>query len=329
MTLVTSRVATIVIAIAVGIVMGSKTDWAQQLRDPFTLEPRGETGEAIYPVFEGWGPHKDGSTVLLLGYFNRNREAHDVPIGPDNRIEPGGPDFGQPTHFDPSRQWGVFAIRVPEGFGTKRLTWTLRVNGQTTTISFGLTQAYWLDFFKYAASGNEPPVIKFSADGPTMAGPPVGIAQSLSAAVGQPLALRLWASDQPPEDSAAEEELAAMRSATARNRGTEPVAIVGGQIFGGDGPGGRRDSGRGAPVLPPDIVVNWRIHRAPGPVAFNHDRIPLHTGGDPKIFRDAVATATFRVPGEYVLRAQVNDGPIEYGGRQCCWTNANIKVTVK
>src|SRR5688500_7363865 len=63
------------------------------------LEPLGTTGEAIYPAFEGWGPLKDGTNVLLLGYFNRNKEAADVPIGPDNRIEPGGPDYGQPTHF--------------------------------------------------------------------------------------------------------------------------------------------------------------------------------------------------------------------------------------
>ena len=70
----------------------------------------------IYPAFEGWGPLKDGSNVLLLGYFNRNKDqALDIPIGPDNRIEPGGPDYGQPTHFLTGRQYGVFAITVPEG----------------------------------------------------------------------------------------------------------------------------------------------------------------------------------------------------------------------
>src|SRR5688500_6471765 len=63
------------------------------------LEPLGTTGEAVYPAVEGWGPLKDGTSALLLGYFNRNKEPIDVPIGPDNRIEPGGPDYGQPTHF--------------------------------------------------------------------------------------------------------------------------------------------------------------------------------------------------------------------------------------
>ena len=74
------------------------------------------TGEAIYPAFEGWGPTKDGSAVLLLGYFNRNKDQSiDIPIGPDNRIEPGGPDFGQPTHFHPGRQYGVFCDPDAEG----------------------------------------------------------------------------------------------------------------------------------------------------------------------------------------------------------------------
>ena len=57
-----------------------------------------------------------------------------MPIGPDNRIEPGGPDFGQPTHFLSGRQWGMFAISVPKDFGTKKLTWTLTANGHTSTV---------------------------------------------------------------------------------------------------------------------------------------------------------------------------------------------------
>ena len=80
------------------------------------MEPIGQTGEAIFPAFEGWGPTKDGGRVLLLGYFNRNKSQElDIPIGPDNNIGPGGPDFGQPTHFHTGRQYGVFAIPIPEG----------------------------------------------------------------------------------------------------------------------------------------------------------------------------------------------------------------------
>ena len=140
---------------------------SQKPREPLPAEPLGSGAEAIFPVLEGWGPHKDGSTVILLGYYNRNRTtSFDIPIGPDNRIEPGGPDYGQPTHFEPFQQHGVFAIKVPPGFGTSKLTWTLKVNGQESKVTFWLNPPYWVDFFKNAASGNEPPVVALRARWP-------------------------------------------------------------------------------------------------------------------------------------------------------------------
>ena len=55
------------------------------------------------------------------------RRALDIPVGPNNRVEPGGPDQGQPTHFEIGRQWGVFVVKVPKDFGTKAITWTIVV----------------------------------------------------------------------------------------------------------------------------------------------------------------------------------------------------------
>ena len=76
--------------------------------------------------------------IISVGYFNRNKEqALDVPIGPNNRIEPGGPDMGQPTHFEPGRHYGVFAHRGAQGLRNKKLTWTLVANGQTSRCSCG------------------------------------------------------------------------------------------------------------------------------------------------------------------------------------------------
>ena len=37
-----------------------------------------------------------------------------MPIGPNNRIEPGGPDMGQPSHFEPGRKTGMFLVKVPK-----------------------------------------------------------------------------------------------------------------------------------------------------------------------------------------------------------------------
>src|SRR5204863_741281 len=77
---------------------------------PLTQTVR-ERGSSVTPAFEGWYYDKDGSERLLVGYFNRNtKQEFDIPPGPDNRIEPGGPDMGQPTHFSTGRQWGVFTI---------------------------------------------------------------------------------------------------------------------------------------------------------------------------------------------------------------------------
>src|SRR4051794_30916088 len=80
-------------------------------------EPQRESGQSVTGAFEGWFQNADGSYSFLLGYYNRNqRQEIDLPVGPNNRIEPGGPDRGQPTHFDPGRGWGVFSIRVPANF---------------------------------------------------------------------------------------------------------------------------------------------------------------------------------------------------------------------
>jgi hypothetical protein len=305
---------------------------AQVSRAPLTLEPLGVRGEAIFPAFEGWGPDKNGDNLLLLGYYNRNKsQEFDIPIGPDNQIEPGGPDYGQPTHFYTSRQHGVFAIKVPKDFGNRKLTWTITANGQTSAVSFWLNPPYWIGFYKHLANGNEPPVIRFSMTGPTLTGPPVAIAQTLEGAVGRPVPLTLWASDSPEQESAKLDPklLTSSGPIPSGSSGPASVAVVGGQVIGG-ARAGSNDAERGAGA--PDITVNWKKHRAPrdGDVRFAKDSIPLVTKGDPKLFLEATTTATFSAPGEYVIRAQVNDQSGDGGGGdQCCWTTAHVRVNVK
>src|SRR5690348_13453919 len=92
---------------------------AQQKTPPqgVLAEPVGNAAGPIYAAFEGWGPLRDGTNALLVGYFNRNKTQElDIPIGAENSIEPGGPDQGQPTHFLTGRQYGMFAITVPKDF---------------------------------------------------------------------------------------------------------------------------------------------------------------------------------------------------------------------
>jgi hypothetical protein len=345
-----------VIAVGCWVVVGSGQQVPLPAHSPLPLEPLGSTNEAIFPALEGWGPHKDGANVILLGYFNRNKDQEiDIPIGPNNKIEPGGPDYGQPTHFETGRKYGVFSIQVPKDFGTKKLTWTITANGQTSNVTFWLNPAYWIDFFKNTANENEPPVIKFAENGPTMTGPPRGIQANLTGTPWNPVELKFWAADKPARPSAAEAAGAAGRGAAgrgrgadagrgdadgrgARGRGLDPtVAIINGQVIGARGAGGPGGGGGGGGAAfgrgggpPADIRITWHKHRGPGDITYDTDETRLQNKGDANLFLEAKTNAYFSEPGEYILRAQVNDQSGDGGGGdQCCWTTAHVRVTIK
>jgi hypothetical protein len=154
-----------------------------------------DSGQGVTPSFEGWYQNPDGTYSLSFGYFNRNyRETPDIPIGPNNRLEPGPADQGQPTHFLPRRQTGIFTVIVPKDFGTRKLTWTVTANGQTNSIPGHLRPEWEIDALKEVTSKNTPPVIRFDPAGKTGQGPG-GVASALTAVVGKPAALTVWASD--------------------------------------------------------------------------------------------------------------------------------------
>lgn len=265
-----------------GVVLGGSSAGLAQL----PLQVIRETGDTVTPAYEGWYRLPDGRRVILLGYFNRNlKQVLDIPVGPENRVEPGGPDLGQPTHFNQRRGWGVFSVVVPADFKDK-YTWTLVSNGRTESISVGLHVDYEVEPFKDAAMGNTPPVVRFDAGAAqTFIGPPIGIAREMTATVGTPLPLTLFVTDD-----------------------------------------NHKEPGSTRPATAPPVTMMWHKHRGPGEVTFAEVRPTVDFEGDGK----ASTTATFAVPGEYILRGQVNDATGEGGGGfQCCWTNVHVKVTVK
>src|SRR4051812_1886036 len=159
------------------------------------VEPPHASGQGVTAAFEGWYANPDGTSNILIGYYNRNlREALDIPVGSNNRVEPGGPDRGQPTHFLPGRQWGVFVVTVPKDFGDKKLTWTIVANGKTTSVPVSLNPLWVISPFT-EAGGNTPPFVAFGEAGPFLQGPPRGIAQSLTGTVGASVPLNVWVSD--------------------------------------------------------------------------------------------------------------------------------------
>lgn len=150
------------------------------------------SGQAVSPVFEGWYPNANGTFSLSFGYFNRNlEEVVEVPIGPNNSISPGPPNQGQPTHFQPRRHWGVFAVTVPADFGQKNeVVWTLKFRGASYAIPGRLDSRWQIDALEgEAGAGNTPPVVMFGPTGPEARGPGGATAGPLKATVGQPLAI--------------------------------------------------------------------------------------------------------------------------------------------
>ena len=104
------------------------------------------SGQTVSPAFEGWEKNPDGSFNFLFGYMNRNwQEEIDVPIGPGNNIEPGGPDQGQPTRLLPRRNRFIFRVRVPADFGQKEMVWTLTTQGKTEKAYATLRADYFID----------------------------------------------------------------------------------------------------------------------------------------------------------------------------------------
>lgn len=189
----TCRVAMLVGVLAAG---WSLVAAAQKPPDVLPLGPARERGASVTPAFEGWYQNDDGTFSLLVGYYNRNaKQTLDIPIGPNNRIEPGDPDQGQPTFFEIGRQWGVFVLKVPKDFGKKALTWTIVSNGETQSVPFTLNPGYPITPYKELGMGNQPPVLAFSKGGAKVTGPPVSVAATFTGKANQALPISVWVDD--------------------------------------------------------------------------------------------------------------------------------------
>jgi hypothetical protein len=260
-------------------------------------EPPKQFGASVTGAYEGWFEYPEGGRGFLVGYFNRNTaQPLDIPIGPDNRIEPGGPDLGQPTHFLPGRQFGMFVVAVPKDFGPEqRLTWTLVANGQSTSIPLRLHPDYSISPFTEETVKNTPPVLRFVQNGPTLQGPMSALAKALTRTVASSasLPLTIWATDD-----------------------------------------GKYTSGTSAPLRdppPPAVSLTWSKYRGPGAVTFDKARPDMEKlpGGNAAFSLKGTTNVRFGQPGDYVLHVTANDysGP-GGGGFQCCWTTALVKVSV-
>lgn len=265
--------------------------------------PAKQFGGTVTPAYEGWFDNPDGTHSFLIGYYSRNTQAEvDIPIGPNNKFEPGNPDAGQPTHFLTRRRYGMFVVTMPKEFAkTQKFSWTLSVNGNAITVPFYMHTDYNLTPLKSQEESpnrefNRPPILKFAEGGPTFVGPMgSGLRPTLqrTATVGTPMPIDVWADDD------------ALYST------------------GGNGP----LTGARAPV-----TLTVTKYRGPGTITVsNPTKFEALNGGKPlePYSGKGTTTVSFNEPGDYMLH--VNGGDLSGnggGGSGCCWTTAIVKVTV-
>jgi hypothetical protein len=277
-------------------------------------------GQIVSPAYEGWERNADGSASLLFGYMNSNwEEEFDVPVGPDNNIEPGGPDQGQPTHLFPRRNRFVFRVRVPADFGDKEMVWTLTTHGKTVKAYATLRQDYFIDNMVLTSEtgaigagvsspeirANKAPVLEAAGD------------RMRTVQVGQALILSAHVTDDGVPKPRA-------RGAFLDRRGSENIKdlrlIPPSQVTVGSATG---------------LWVSCYQYRGPGKVKF--DPVQAKTWEDTRVGANSqwsplwqappappdgkwTVTATFDQPGSYVLRWHASDGAL--------WADEDITVTV-
>jgi hypothetical protein len=310
------------------------------------------SGQIVSPAYEGWRQNEDGSFTMVFGYMNANwLQEFDLPIGPDNHIEPGGPDQGQPTHFYPRRNPFLFTIRVPREFGNKELTWTLTTNGKTERAFASLKTDYQIDnqvistevggdfgSLRDELRTNIPP--ELAVEGARIRTVKAGEPLTLVALAGDPDNLPArrdgrpqprHASGKPPADTVPQPGAprgAAATAASPSGSGATGAATLASASY--------RPPSSIVPSSGPGLRLSWIVYRGKADaVRFTPDQ--LKTWTDTRAYANSpwsppyiipvppadgkwTAQATFAEPGTYVLRAVASDGAV--------FTYENVTVNV-
>jgi hypothetical protein len=277
----------------------------EHLRD-FQLGTRGASGEAVAPMFNGWIANEDGSVTMIFGFANQNREETlDIPLGPNNFIDPPMFDGAQPTHFPVYlrrgfvgiQERGSFAVTVPENMAGTEVVWTLTSGGKTYAVPGRATSAAYEMSAGERALGTLKPAIRFNLNG-SESDDVVGIYRSrITTSVDSPVLL----------------------SAFIQDRGNR--------------------AGYDVEKLLYPMGSEWILHQGPAVPEFERSKISGSEreeedgegGGSPTNGWTEVATqASFSAPGEYVIRLRVDnfEAPDSQFDNVCCWSNAYIPVTV-
>ena len=239
-------------------------------------------GQNVAPAFEGWERNPDGTFNMVFGYLNRNYDEQvDIPIGPNNSVDLGGDDRGQPTHFYPRRQRFVFKVAVPKDWDKNRkVAWTLTSHGRTDVAKGWLQPEWELNQGVYSENngggvleeGNQAPVVEGRR------------AQTIT--LPSSLTLKVSAIDDGLPKPPRRTPNAAIATAAAAPANPDP--------------NNRRRRTQG-------LRIRWIQYRGPGKVTFDPDNAPA-VYGKPV---DLTTKVSFSAPGTYLLRAIASDGQLE------------------
>ena len=297
-------------------------------------------GQSVSPAYEGWMPNDDGSFTLYFGYMNSNwLEEFDIPVGPENDIEPGGPDRGQPTHFYPRRNPFLFTVRVPKEFANQELIWTLTTHGKTEKAYASLKTDYQIDkqvistevggdfgSLRDELRTNVPPELELQGESRRTV--KVGVPVTLVALAGDPdnLPARRDGKPQPPHPGmpAGEEAQKPPTRAAAANTSANTANLIyrpPASLVPSSGPGLRFSwivyRGKAAAVtFSPEQMKTWTDTRSWA----NSPWSPPYNIPEPPAEGKWVTQVTFQEPGVYTLRAVASDGSL--------FTYENVTVTV-
>jgi hypothetical protein len=256
--------------------LGAALTLAAQPPPPtYIPQTRFSSGQDVQPSYDGWLRNADGTFTMVFGYLNRNyQEELSIPAGPDNKMEPGDADRGQPTYFLPRRQTFIFKVKVPADWGEqKELIWSITAHGRTEKAYGKLTPDEEITERMIMTRGG----LTQGEDDPNQP-PAIRIAPADSASAAAPLTLTALVTD---------DGLPKPRASSALH----PTNAAGQSNGSGARPVGR-------------LTVTWIEYRGPAKVKFDSAGPILVKEGK------AITAAHFEEPGTYVLRAIANDGQL-------------------
>jgi len=271
------------------------------LRD-YPLASRKASGDLVGPMFNGWIKNPDNSIQMIFGFVNRNREEIvDIPLGPNNFVEPPMFDGGQPTHFPVYQrrgfiglqERGVFAVTVPAEMADTEVVWTLKHAGHEYSVPGRASSTAYEMSAGSQALGSLNPSIRFETNGEVSTDREGIYAESMTASVGKPVTLTAYAQDRGERDQYPELDK------TIFPLGTE-----------------------------------WILHQGPAAPDFSSEKITgrerADAGEGMSEWTTVQTEATFWEPGDYVIRLRVDnfEAPDSKFDNQCCWSNAYVPVTV-